>query len=85
MEFRWSEIKNKRLKKLRNITFNEILNAKLILDYSHPKIENQRLMLFEYKNYIWVVPYVEEKNYNFLKTIYPSRKLTQKYRRGELL
>jgi hypothetical protein len=34
-------------------------------------------MLFEYKKYIWVVPFVEEKDYYFLKTLFPSRKYTK--------
>ncbi|PJC46521.1 MAG: hypothetical protein CO036_02400 [Candidatus Omnitrophica bacterium CG_4_9_14_0_2_um_filter_43_12] len=40
-------------------------------------------MLFKYKGYIWVVPYVEEKDYIFLKTLYPSRKFTKFYRGGK--
>ena len=41
-------------------------------------------MLFKYKRYIWVVPYVEDKETIFLKTLYPSRKYTKLYREGKL-
>ena len=41
-------------------------------------------MLFKLKGYIWIVPYVEEKDYIFLKTLYPSRKFTKLYKKGEL-
>lgn len=35
-------------------------------------------MLFEHKRYVWLVPYVTEKNGDiFLKTLYPSRKYTK--------
>lgn len=40
-------------------------------------------MLFEYKGQIWVVPYAAEGEDIFLKTLYPSRKYTKLYQRGE--
>jgi len=38
------------------------------------------------ENYIYIVPFVEEKKYMFLKTIIPSRKLTKEYltEKGEM-
>ncbi|EDP46922.1 conserved hypothetical protein [Rickettsiella grylli] len=30
-------------------------------------------------SFIYLVPFVKEKNYIFLKTIFPSRKATKKY------
>ena len=42
-------------------------------------------MLFEYKRYIWIIPYVIEKNGDiFLKTLYPSRKYTKMLRERKL-
>ena len=38
-------------------------------------------MLFEYKGYIWVVPFVKSSEEMFLKTLYPSRKYTTIYRK----
>ena len=79
-EIRWSLLKSERLKKTRGVSFEEILNAKLIGIKRHPSRKNQNIMIFEYKRYIWIVPYVIEKDYIFLKTIFPSRKFTKKYR-----
>ena len=50
----------------------------------HHKRESQKVMLFEHKEYIWVVPFVESEDEIFLKTLYPSRMYTKIYRRGEL-
>jgi len=57
--------------------------AKLIDMTEHPKRPGQYLMLFEHKNYVWVVPCVEQGDDIFLKTLYPSRKYTRMYLRGE--
>ncbi|MCB4791843.1 MAG: toxin [Elusimicrobia bacterium] len=76
-ELRWNLLKNERLIKTRGVSFDELVNSKLINILRHPIKENQKIMLFEYKKYIWVVPFVEEENYYFLKTLYPSRKYTK--------
>ena len=76
-EIRWDVLKNERLKKARGASFEDLINSKLIKIMKNPKRVNQNIMLFEYKKYIWVVPFVEEKNYYFLKTLFPSRKYTK--------
>ena len=76
-ELRWNLLKNERLIKTRGVSFDELVNSKLINILQHPIRENQKIMLFEYKKYVWVVPFVEEENYYFLKTLYPSRKYTK--------
>ena len=83
MEFCWNELKNRRLKLTRGITFNEIIKAKIIKVDKHPKKKNQHVLLYEYQDYIWVVPYVIDKNHVFLKTIYKSRKYTKLYLRRQ--
>jgi len=82
-EIRWNKLKSERLKLIRGVSFEEILAAELIISIQHPKKEAQDIMLFRYKGYIWVVPYAEEKDYIFLKTLYPSRKYTKLYKRGD--
>ena len=77
-------MKNERLRKTRGVSFEEILKARLVDVQSHPKKEHQRVMLFEYKGYVWVVPFVETEDEIFLKALYPSRVYTKIYRRGEL-
>ena len=83
-EIRWSYLKNERLKRTRGASFEEIIASNLIDVKRHPGREGQNIMLFEYKRYIWVVPYIEEKDHIFLKTLYPSRKYTKAHRRGGL-
>ncbi len=76
-QIRWNVLKNERLKKARGASFEDLINSKLIKIMKNPKHVNQNIMLFEYKKYIWVVPFVEEKDYYFLKTLFPSRKYTK--------
>ena len=40
---------------------------------------NQKIFLMNIDNYIYLVPFVENKDEIFLKTIIPSRKYTKKY------
>ena len=75
-EIKWSLLKNEEVKRTRGVSFEEIINAKLIGIKKHPSRKNQNIILFEYKKYVWVVPYVVEKDYIFLKTLFPSRKYT---------
>ena len=67
-EFKWDELKNKRLKDTRGVSFEEILGSVFLSLEKHSTRSNQFIMLFEYKEYI------------FLKTLFPSRKYTQKYK-----
>ena len=78
---RWSPLKDFLLKKERGISFEDlIINGTFIDEIKHPSRENQRILIYEYKNYIWSIPFVPEKEGGFLKTIYPSRKLMKKYK-----
>ena len=79
----WSSEKNAQLKRLRKITFEKLISSHFIGIEDHSRKSHQKLMLFEYKKYVWVVPYVEGKNYFFLKTAFPSRKHTKKYLGGK--
>ncbi len=83
-DIRWSQLKSERLKKIRGVSFEEIISSQLIAVKGHPKRSDQNIMFFKLKGYIWIVPYVEEKDCIFLKTLYPSRKFTKLYRKGEL-
>ena len=57
--------------------------AKFIGIEKHPQKPHQRYMIFEYKKYIWLVPYVVYEGNYFLKTAFPSRKHTKKYLGGK--
>lgn len=82
-EFRWNPTKSKRLKETRGFSFEEIIEGRFIAVQKHPTREKQRILLFEHKMYVWVVPCVVGKGYIFLKTAFPSRKYTKKYKRGD--
>ena len=76
-EIRWNLLKNESLKKTRGVSFDDLVNSKLIKILKNPSRDYQQIMLFELKEYIWVVPFVEEDTYYFLKTLFPSRKYTK--------
>ncbi len=84
--FDWNEIKNTYLKTERGIGFEDIQTAieegKILADVDHPlksRYPHQRVFIVEFRDYAYVVPYVEDDTKIFLKTIYPSRKMTKKY------
>jgi len=84
--FRWSHNKNDALKIERGISFEVIalaIEADGLLDeLRHPntgKYPNQSVLVVAFDDYVYLVPYVEEPEYYFLKTIIPSRKATRDY------
>ena len=81
-EIRFNKLKSERLKKVRGVSFEELLNAKEICVTGHPARKGQRIIYFDYKGYVWLVPYVKDDDRVFLKTLYPSRNYTKLYRRG---
>lgn len=84
--FRWSPEKNETLRSDRGISFENIAVAAEsggILDIlAHPnqaKYPKQRILVVTCDNYVYLVPFVEEEDYFFLKTVIPSRKATRDY------
>ena len=80
----WDEEKNKKLKKERNISFEEVLEIILNEDFldilEHPVRKEQKIFIIYINDYIWVVPFIIDENDNIiLKTIYPSRKFYKIY------
>lgn len=84
--FRWNHDKNEALKIERSVSFEEIvlaLDADGLLDQlRHPnpdKYPNQSVLVVALDAYVYLVPYVEESDYFFLKNVIPSRKATRDY------
>lgn len=84
--FRWNHDKNETLKTERNISFEEIVLAievdGLLDVLQHPsadKYPNQLIFIVAFEHYVYLVPFVEEAEYFFLKTVIPSRKATRDY------
>jgi hypothetical protein len=82
MDIRWSSEKNNEIKNLRGVSFEQLLKSRFIGIEKNKRKPHQRLILFEYKKYVWVVPYVQGEGRYFLKTAFPSRKHTKKYLGG---
>lgn len=88
--FRWDNEKNEKLKKGRGVCFEQIvllMEREDVLDtIEHPnqdKYPGQKVAIVKIENYIYLVPYVQERDEIFLKTIIPSRKATKKYVRAQ--
>ena len=84
--FDWNGEKNEILKKERNLAFEEIVfhitHDGLLDIIQHPnqeKYPNQKMFVVNVEGYVCLVPFVEDNEIIFLKTIFPSRKMTRKY------
>ena len=86
----WNDDKNELLKKLGGVSFEQvvlaIVSGDLVDRVRHPnpeKYPNQRVFLVKIEDYIYSVPYVEDDDKIFLKTIIPNSKATKKYLGGK--
>jgi hypothetical protein len=82
----WNTEKSLVLKESRGICFEDgvfyIERGDILDDYLHPNQQaylGQRIMVIGVANYACLVPYIENEQELFLKTIIPSRKATQRY------
>ncbi len=85
--FDWDNEKNKKLIKDRKISFEAIVSliesGNIISTSSGKgKYAHQKQFIVEMNRYIYIVPFVEDDQKVFLKTIIPSRKLTKKFLSG---
>ncbi len=82
--FAWDEEKNQKLIKERGISFEAIVSY---IEEGHivaiipgrSQFAHQKQFLVVVSSYIYIVPFVEENDRVFLKTIIPSRKMTKRY------
>lgn len=88
--FDWPQDKNAKLKADRNISFEKVVwhieNGDLLDIIEHPnpsKYPNQKIYIVNIDNYVYCIPFVESDSNVFLKTIFPSRKLTSNYFGGK--
>lgn len=84
--FDWDERKNAKLRAERGIGFEDVQLAieggKLLDTTDHPnkrKYPDQKIFVVEIDNYVYLVPFIEDEEKVFLKTIFPSRKATKVY------
>ena len=84
---RWNHEKNQELQNARGVSFEEVafrIEHDRVLDVRrHPnrvKYPHQRIFVIEIEDYVYLVPFVEDKECIFLKTIIPSRKAKKEFR-----
>jgi uncharacterized DUF497 family protein len=84
----FNEEKNILLKETRGVCFEDVIKAveegrvlAVLRHRDQKKYPNQRILVIKIKNYAHAVPYVinKRKGVIFLKTVYPSRFLTDRY------
>jgi hypothetical protein len=85
-EYEYSPEKNVWLKEERGINFEEIIyymNSGCLLDVienpNKTKYSGQQFYVVDVEDYVYLVPFVQQGNRSFLKTIFPSRKHTKIY------
>lgn len=84
--FRWDPDKNERLKAGRGISFEEIVLAveegglkDILVHPNQRRYLGQVVLVVAYRDYVFLVPSIEEDEYYLLKTVIPSRKATRDY------
>lgn len=82
----WDETKNKLLKRDRDVCFEDVMIAideggalDLIPHPNQKKYPQQQIIVVNINGYAYLVPFVENNEAMFFKTIIPSRKATKKY------
>jgi uncharacterized DUF497 family protein len=84
--FRWAPDKNDLIAAERGISFEDIAVAVEsgglldVVPHPNPKsYPRQKIMVVQVAGYAHLVPFIEEVDHFFLKTIIPSRKATRDY------
>lgn len=84
--FRWDHQKNEQLKRQRGVSFEDVVLAIEggglldVVEHPNPKrYPHQAVFVVMISGYVHLVPFVEEAEYVFLKTVIPSRKATREY------
>ena len=82
----WDDVKNAKLRAARGIGFEDIVfhiergDLLDILEHPNPsRYAGQRIFVVRRDAYVYLVPFVEDEETVFLKTIIPSRKATKQY------
>ena len=84
--FAWDSEKNEQLMAEREISFEDIVVSIHLGNevdiYDHPnqdRYPGQKISVVVVEDYVFLVPFVENEEEIFLKTIIPSRKATKQY------
>ncbi len=78
----WNKEKDRLLIKSRSVSFSMVADKLIsgdILDViDNPGYKNQKIFIIKINGYIHCVPFVEDEEKIFLKTIYANRKINKK-------
>ena len=84
--FKWKPEKNEWLKLKRNICFEDVVYfiekgnlLDIIENPNQKRYKGQKIYIVEINKYVFMIPFFEDTDGNYLITIIPSRKLTKKY------
>jgi uncharacterized DUF497 family protein len=84
--FEWDPQKNEKLKLERGISFEDIVtahdegNVLDVVEHHNQKLHpGQKLIVAAIRDYVYLIPFVEDGQKVFLKTVIPSRKATKLY------
>ena len=84
--FQWDPAKNEQLMHERGLCFEQVTVAVesgdllQIAPHQNPlKYPRQKILIVKIDEYAYLVPFVEEDDHFFLKTIIPSRKATRDF------
>lgn len=84
--YRWNAEKNEVLRSERGISFEIVVVAiesggllDILVHPNQARYPKQRILVVSCDEYVYLVPFVEEEDYFFLKTVIPSRKATRDY------
>ncbi len=91
--FQFLPEKNQQLIAQRGISFEEViaaLDSGKLLDvvehHNKEKYSHQKIYVIDMNGYVYLVPYVMKDEHTvFLKTVFPSRKLTKAYLRQRVV
>ena len=84
--FQWDPVKNEQLMQERGISFEQVTVAVesgdllQVAPHQNPsKYPRQKILIVRIDEYAYLVPFVEEDDHFFLRTIIPSRKATRDF------
>lgn len=81
----WDTEKSKKLKRDRRICFEDVFETLAheefldVIKNPSKNFPNQQVFIVRTNNYVYYIPFVEDQNNIYLKTIIPSRKAAKKY------
>ncbi len=88
--FRWDQEKNEQLILERGLSFEVITVAieagdllEIVPHHNPSQYPIQKVIIVNVEGYAYLVPFIEEDDYFFLKTIIPSRKATRDFIQNE--